>query len=159
VPQYCLAHLRSKKDVYPNHVLYRYDLWPMPVISQSAHGRTKETIGCGTCGRRLFYQVSSIADVRRGRRIKLAAGLVVLITGAGWITAWVLLLSQKALWIHHLAAGGLVLLLCVFLAALVLVFSTPWPESVRLLQPGKLHMLRPPGSTEHIETRSDTYVL
>jgi hypothetical protein len=159
VPRYCLAHLLYRESVYPNHVRYRYDLWPVPVIVRPAHGRTKDAIECGTCGRRVTYQVSSIAEVRRHRRSKLAEGLAVLITGAGWITASVLLSSRTAPWIHHLIAWGLESLLCLFLAALVLLCSTPWPNSVRLRRPGRRHTLRPPGSTEHIETLNDTYVM
>lgn len=54
---------------------------------------------------------------------------------------------------------GLVLLFFLFVAVIVLLSSTSRSESVQLLYPETLHMLRRPGSTEHIETRSDTYVL
>jgi len=159
VPQYCLAHLRSKEDVYPNAVRYRYDLWSMPVISQPTHGQMKRSIVCGTCRIRLIYQVSGIAEVRRGRRMKSAAGLAVLITGAGWITAGVLLLSGAAPSVQRLAAEGLVLLLFLFVAAIVLLSSISRPEIVQLLYPDTLHTLRPPGSTERIESHSDIYVM
>jgi hypothetical protein len=160
LPPSCLGHQRSKERRYLVEVVYRYDLWPLPDVPRPACGRTEQEVACPTCGRHVLYRVSSLAQVRRGRRLKWAAALALVAAAGGHLVAFVVLVRRNDVPLDDLVGlGGLVWVLGLP-TALLLIGMLPWDDSVRLLRGGRHHMLRPPGATELVVgPHHDPYVM
>jgi hypothetical protein len=152
-PRYCLAHERSEN--FPRSpddtIVHNYDLHRIEV-PRPANGQTTATIVCGTCGRRLSLTVSSRSQMHSRRRRKLAAGLTLSATGAGYFAAF------GSLGVANYFTSGQITILSVlaipvFLLVIAGIFQICGVRSVTgvELQPQEGHEVRRPGSTVSVE--------
>jgi hypothetical protein len=156
VPSYCLAHQREEevRSYFSREtVVRRYDLWPIPV-PRPVRGRATAAVACGTCGRSFSCTVSSLVRVRRRRR---AAVIALIAAAAGYLAAFLLLVTLGVVpWDRFVGVAG-------FVAGPVLIVTVIGilagePDAGIRLAGDSCHTVRPSGSTESVQARSDPYV-
>jgi hypothetical protein len=153
LPQACLGHKHPAGDPASDSIKITWDLYPV-VIPRPAAGRTTATVACGTCGRRLSCMVSSPARLHRQRRLRLAAGLVLTVPGAGYLAAFAILTAWGALDATAIvimgSAGTMALILVI--NGMIMINEARLAMGVRL-QRDNQHEVRQPGSTVSYEPR------
>jgi hypothetical protein len=151
LPGYCLAHLSSKGTTSGGLAVRHYDLYPVE-IPRPAHGQTTAAIVCGTCGKSLSCTVFSPAQMRRKRRRRLAAWLVVMPLGpVGGLAAFIASEVNWARPVSSILALALPVLGSCWVAVLFATEEVTVTGVKLRLRRDRLHSVRAPGETKFVE--------